>query len=63
MNKSNENQNEIFTKVTLTMNSVYDIHLLSLNESQLRLLEYLDNNHFIDEDVYINYKAEDYKTV
>lgn len=63
MDKSNENQNEIFTKVTLTMNSVYDIHLLSLNESQLRLLEYLDNNHFIDEDVYINYKAEDYKTV
>ena len=63
MNKSNENQNEIFTKVTLTMNSVYYIHLLSLNESQLRLLEYLDNNHFIDEDVYINYKAEDYKTV
>ena len=63
MDKTNENQNETFTKITLTMNSVYDIHLLSLNESQLRLLEYLDNNHFIDEDVYINYKAEDYKTV
>lgn len=63
MDKSNENQNEIFTKVTLTMNSVYDIHLLSLNESQLRLLEYLDNNHFIDEDVYINYKAEEYKKI
>lgn len=63
MDKSNENQNEIFTKVTLTMNSVYDIHLLSLNESQLRLLEYLDNNHFIDEDVYINYKAGDYKKI
>lgn len=63
MDKSNENQNEIFAKVTLTMNSVYDIHLLSLNESQLRLLEYLDNNHFIDEDVYINYKAEDYKKI
>lgn len=63
MDKSNENQNEIFTKVTLTMNSVYDIHLLSLNESQLRFLEYLDNNHFIDEDVYINYKAEDYKKI
>lgn len=63
MDKLNGNQDEVLTKVTLTMNSVYDIHLLSLNESQLRLLEYLDNNHFIDEDVYINYKAEDYKKI
>lgn len=63
MSKSNENQNETLTKVTLTMNSVCDIQLLLLNESQLKLLNYLDNNHFIDEDVYINYKAGDYKTV
>lgn len=63
MDKSNENQNKALTKVTVSMSGICDIQLLLLDESQLKLLTYLDNNHFIDEDVYINYKAEDYKTV
>lgn len=63
MDKSNENQHKALTKVTVSMSGICDIQLLLLDESQLKLLTYLDNNHFIDEDVYINYKAEDYKTV
>lgn len=63
MDKLNENQNKTLTKVTLSVNGESEIYPLLLTNSQLRLLNYLDNNHFIDDDVYINYKAGDYKTV
>lgn len=63
MDKSNENQDEILTKVTLSVNNESEIYPLLLNESQLRLLRYLENTEFLDRELYIDYEAKDYKKI
>lgn len=63
MDKSNENQNEILTKVTLSVNDESEIYPLLLTDSQLRLLRYLENMEFFDRNLYIDYEAKDYKKI
>lgn len=63
MDKSNENQNEILTKVTLSVNYETEVYPLLLNESQLRLLRYLENREFFDREMLIDYNAKEYQTI
>ena len=63
MDKSNENQNEILTKVTLSVNYETEVYPLLLTDSQLKLLRYLENMEFFDSNLYIDYEAKDYKKI
>lgn len=63
MNKSNENQNETLTRVTLSINYETEVYPLLLNKSQIRLLEYLENSDFFDRGLHIDYDTQEYQTV
>lgn len=63
MDKSNENQNEVLTKVTLSVNYETEVYPLLLNESQLRLLRYLENSGFFDRELQIDYNAQEYQKI
>ena len=63
MDKSNENQNEVLTKVTLSVNYETEVYPLLLNESQLRLLRYLENSDFFDRELQIDYNAQEYQKI
>lgn len=63
MDKLNENQNEILTKVTISVNNESEIYPLLLTDSQLRLLRYLENMNLLDRGLYIDYEAKGYKKI
>lgn len=63
MDKLNENQKELLTKVTLSVNDESEVYPLLLTESQVRLLNYLQKMDFFDTALYIDYQAKDYKTI
>ena len=63
MDKLNENQKELLTKVTLSVNNESEVYPLLLTESQVRLLVYLENSDFFDEDLQIDYHAQEYKEI